>query len=143
MKWLYILGFSLALFFIVGLLGATLYANKGYPWPTSEELKTEMVLVENEYPGLLHSLLTVENGYGTRPWREIEDTFGLIDWDTWPWKDGAFYRQFNAPGWVEFFDSYELIPAVVMCALGFIAFRFWRKTEEIRTQPKSLTPQTA
>jgi hypothetical protein len=130
-----LIGSCLSLLVILGLLGATLYANKGYPWPAEEEFKAEMVLVEAEYPGLLHALLTVDDSYGAERWSRIEDAFGLIDWDTWPWKEGAFYRQFNPPQWVKFFDSYELVPVVVMVGFASIAYWCWRKTRETHARP--------
>lgn len=136
-------GFGLSLLVVLSLLATTVYANKGYPWPTEEEFKAEMLLVEVEYPGLLHTLLTSDGNRGDQRWAKIEEVFGLIDWDTWPWKDGAFYRQFNSPAWVEFFDSYELVPAVAVCVFGFAGYMFWRRAEEIKTQSEPQRSQLA
>ena len=131
-----LIGSLVSILVIFCLLGATLYANMGYSWPTEQEFKNEMVLVEAEYPGLLHTLLTVEDGYSADRWSGIEAAFDVVDWDTWPWKEGAFYRQFNPPGWVEFFDSYELVPAVAMLVLGFVAFWFWRTARSAGIPPE-------
>jgi hypothetical protein len=130
-----LVGSLVSILVIFVLLGATLYANNGYSWPTEEEFKAEMVLVEAEYPGLLHTLLTVDNGYSADRWSRIEEAFADVDWDTWPWKEGAFYRQFNPPGWVEFFDSYELVPVVAMAVLAFVAFWFWRTARGTGARP--------
>jgi len=108
---------------IAGMAGAIFYANEGYAWPTEAEFKTEMVSIEQQYPGFVHELLTISDTYGGDRWERIKGAFDTVDWDAWPWQGGAFYRQFNVPAWVEFFDTYELIPLLVICLCGFAILR--------------------
>ncbi len=115
----------------VALICFTIYANSIYPWPTEEEFNTEMVLVEAEYPGLVHTLLTMDTGNDAQRWAQIHTLFGLMDWDTWPWQNGAFYRQFNPPSWVKFFDSYEAVTITAISLFGFVAYRTWKKAEKV------------
>jgi len=118
---------------ILGLAGAIIYANEGYAWPTQEEFKSELLLIEQEQPGLVHEILTTQNSGDW--WTRINAAFSGVDWETWPWQGGAFQRQFDPPGWVGFFDAYEMIPLAAMCALGFAVYRLWRRRGR---QPEAL-----
>ena len=132
-SWLRIACVVLSVAAILGLAGALVYANEGYAWPTQEEFKSELLLIEQEQPGLVHELLTTQNSGDW--WARINAAFSTVDWETWPWQGGAFQRQFDPPGWVEFFDAYEMIPLAAMCALGFAVYRLWRRRER---QPEVL-----
>lgn len=136
----YLTGFIVLVLAVVGLLCATLYANEGYAWPTEDEFRAEMVLVEEEYPGLLHELLAIDESYGTQRWARIEEVFHRVDWGAWPWKSGAFYRQFNAPDWIRFFDSYETVTLVTVLALGLAAHKCWKSG---RVEAEALGPAGA
>jgi hypothetical protein len=121
---LHVVGIFLSVAAILALAGAIVYANEVYAWPTQEEFKSELLLIEKEQPGFVHELLTVQDSGDW--WARINAAFSEVDWETWPWQGGAFQRQFDPPGWVEFFDAYEMIPLAAMCALGFAAYRLWR-----------------
>ena len=123
LKALCVVGIVTCAVIMAGMAGAIVYANEGYAWPTEAEFKTEMVAIEQQYPGFVHELLVINDSYAGDRWDRIKGTFETVDWDTWPWQGGAFYRQFNVPAWVEFFDTYELIPLLVICLCGFAILR--------------------
>lgn len=133
-------GIAICAVLIAGLAGVVVYANEGYAWPAEEEFKTEMVAIEQQYPGFVYELLTIGDSYGGDRWDRIKGAFDTVDWDTWPWQGGAFYRQFNVPAWVEFFDTYELIPLLVMCLCGFAILKLRSLG---RAAPGALTPAPA
>lgn len=124
---LLIAGSVIALSVIITLVCTTVYANIFYPWPTQDEFKSEMVLIEKENPGFVYALMTVDTTSDTQRWATIHSIFNLVDWETWPWPNGAFYRQFNPPGWVVFCDTYEVVNIVLMLLSGYFACRLWNK----------------
>ena len=126
----YFAGVTILIVAAIALICFTIYSNSIYPWPTEEEFKTEMVLVEAEYPGLVHTLLTMDTSNDAQRWAQIQSLFGIVDWDTWPWKNGAFYRQFNPPSWVKFFDTYEAVTITAISLFGFVAYRTWKRAEK-------------
>ncbi len=122
---------------ILGLGGAILYANEGYGWPTREEFKSELLTIEESQPGFVHELLTLHDSGDW--WQRVNAAFETVDWGAWPWKGGAFDRQFNAPSWVVFFDTYEPLTLICMCVLGFAACWAYRT----RAEPEAPTPAQA